>query len=103
MTEDPKNKDKIYFPSHLGSNENLIYLLNKTTQIICNWFSNSHKYGPFPEDNEFKSQMPGDNTNSVNEMFSEINLLLSNSFNPVNPGSLAHLDPPPLNLSIWEI
>ena len=100
MTEDPDYKRNIYFPSYSGSNENLINLLKKTSQIICKWFENSHKYGPLPQDNEFKSQMPGDNINSKNDMFSEIDLLLSNSFNPVHPGSLAHLDPPPLNLSI---
>ena len=44
--------------------------------------------------------MPSDNGNSPEDLFSEIEDLLSNSFNPVHPGSLAHLDPPPLILSI---
>ena len=34
------------------------------------------------------------------DVFSEIESLLNNSFNPVHPGSLAHLDPPPLIFSI---
>ena len=75
MTEDLNNRKNIYFPLHSGSNENLNNLLNKTSQIICEWFSNSHKSGPFPIDNELKTQMPGDDFNSINDMFSEINVL----------------------------
>ena len=41
MTQDHINKKNIYFPSYSGSNENLIILLNKTSQIICKWFFDS--------------------------------------------------------------
>ena len=44
--------------------------------------------------------MPSDDGNSDDDLFSEIESLLNNSFNPVHPGSLAHLDPPPLIFSI---
>ena len=100
MTNDLINKKDIYFPSYSGSNENLNSLLNKTSQIICSWFSNSEKYGPLPIDEEFKCQMPTENGNTPEDLFSEIETLISNSFNPVHPGSLAHLDPPPLIFSI---
>ncbi len=100
MTKELINKKEIYFPSYSGSNDNLNSLLNKTSQIICNWFSNSEKYGPLPIDEEFKFLMPSENGNSTEDLFSEIEDLISNSFNPVHPGSLAHLDPPPLILSI---
>ena len=46
MAEDLIKKD-IYFPSNKGSNDNLISLINKTTQIISNWFSNTEKYVSF--------------------------------------------------------
>ena len=100
MTKELINKKEIYFPSYSGSNDNLNSLLNKTSQIICNWFSNSEKYGPLPIDEEFRCLMPTENGNSPEDLFSEIEDLISNSFNPVHPGSLAHLDPPPLILSI---
>jgi len=100
MTKELINKKEIYFPSYSGSNDNLNSLLNKTSQIICNWFSNSEKYGPLPIDEGFKFLMPSENGNSPEDLFSEIEDLISNSFNPVHPGSLAHLDPPPLILSI---
>ena len=50
MTEDLINKKDIYFPSYLGSNENLIILLNRATQILCEWFSKTEEFGPFPID-----------------------------------------------------
>ena len=98
MTEDLFNKKDIYFPSYSGNNDNLITLINRTTQILCEWFSKAEKYGPLPFDENFKCIMPGDVGNSTEDLFSEIESLLNNSFNPVHPGSLAHLDPPPLSL-----
>jgi len=100
MTEDLINKKDIYFPSCLGNNDNLITLLNKTTQILCDWFSKADKYGPLPFDENFKCLMPDEDGDSTEDLFSDIQSLLNNSFNPVHPGSLAHLDPPPLIFSI---
>ena len=100
MTEDLINRKDIYFPSYLGTNDNLISLLNRATQALCKWFSRAEKYGPLPFDENFKCIMPGDDGNSEEDLFSDIESLLNNSFNPVHPGSLAHLDPPPLIFSI---
>jgi len=100
MTEDLINNKDIYFPSYSGLNDNLFSLLNKTSQIICDWFSNADKFGPFPIDENFTCTMPENKGSNTDDLFSEIELLISKSFNPVHPGSLAHLDPPPLILSI---
>ena len=100
MTEDLINKKDIYFPSHLGTNDNLINLLNRATQTLCDWFSKADKNGPLPFDESFNCIMPAEDGNSEEDLFSEIESLLNNSFNPVHPGSLAHLDPPPLIFSI---
>ena len=100
MTEDLINKKDIYFPSHLGTNDNFITLLNRATQILSDWFSKAEEFGPLPLDENFKCLMPNEEGNSTEDLFSEIQSLLNNSFNPVHPGSLAHLDPPPLIFSI---
>ena len=100
MTEDLIDKKDIYFPSYYGTNDNLMVLLNKATQTLCDWFSKAEKYGPLPFDENFKCIMPEEYGNSKEDLFSEIESLLNNSFNPVHPGSLAHLDPPPLIFSI---
>ena len=100
MTEDLINNKNIYFPSYLGTNDKLITLLNRATQTLCDWFSEANKNGPLPFDENFKCKMPEEDGNSAEDLFSEIESLLNNSFNPVHPGSLAHLDPPPLIFSI---
>ena len=100
MTQDLINNKDIYFPSYLGNNDKLITLLNRATVILCDWFSKTEKYGPLPFDDSFKCIMPDEDGNSPEDLFSEIQSLLNNSFNPVHPCSLAHLDPPPLTFSI---
>ena len=100
MTEDLINNKDIYFPSYLGTNDKLITLLNKASQTLCDWFSKADKNGPLPFDESFNCIMPAEDGNSEEDLFSEIESLLNNSFNPVHPGSLAHLDPPPLIFSI---
>ena len=100
MAEDLINNKDIYFPSNLGTNDKLITLLNRTSQTLCDWFSKADKNGPLPFDESFKCRMPAEDGNSEEDLFSEIESLLNNSFNPVHPGSLAHLDPPPLSFSI---
>jgi len=100
MAEDLINNKDIYFPSNLGTNDKLITLLNRASQTLCDWFSKSDKNGPLPFDESFNCIMPADDGNSEDDLFSEIESLLNNSFNPVHPGSLAHLDPPPLIFSI---
>jgi len=96
MAEDLINNKDIYFPSYLGTNENLYILVYKVSQILCEWFSKADKNGPLPFDENFKSIMPEEDGNSAEDLFTEMESLLNNSFNPVHPGSLAHLDPPPL-------
>ena len=103
MAEDLINKKDIYFPSYFGANDNLITLLNRASLTLCKWFSNAEKYGPLPLDENFKCVMPNEDGNSTDDLFSDIESLLNNSFNPVHPGSLAHLDPPPLILSLIHI
>ncbi len=100
MTVDPINKSEILFPKYSGSNDNLLTLLDKTSQILCRWFSNSEKLGPLPIDKNFKCTVPDNYGKSTEVLFSEIESLMYSSFNPVHPGSLAHLDPPPLIISI---
>ena len=100
MTVDPINKKEELFPTYSGSNENLLSLLNKTSEIICKWFSDAEKIGPLPTDIKFKCSVPDEFGNQADVLFSEIESLIYSSFNPVHPGSLAHLDPPPLIISI---
>ncbi len=100
MTEKITNDDINYFPSISGNNEELLDLLRKTSELLCKWYSDTNKRSPLPLDNEFKVTYPQKNGSDVNNLLSEIEKLIYTSFCPSHPGSLAHLDPPPLTISI---
>ncbi len=100
MTIDQINNKEDLFPKYSGNNDSLLTLLNKTSQIICKWFSDTEKFGPMPIDLNFNCTEPDEFGNSSDVLFDEIENLIYSSFNPVHPGSLAHLDPPPLVISI---
>ena len=97
---DPNNRLDNLFPAYQGKNENLIILLTRTAEILTKWFSDAENLGPLPIENNFKPSMPEEYGISLDSLFSEIESLIYSSFTPVHPGSLAHLDPPPLIISI---
>ncbi len=100
MTEKITNDDLNYFPSINGNNEELLDLLTKTSELLCKWFSDTDKLSPLPLNNRFKVTFPQKNGTDVNNLLDEIEELIYTSFCPSHPGSLAHLDPPPLTISI---
>ena len=100
MTEKITNDDINYFPSINGNNEELLDLLKKTSQILCKWYSDTNKGSPLPLNNNFKVTYPQKNGSDVKKLLVEIQELINTSFCPSHPGSLAHLDPPPLTISI---
>ena len=100
MNKDFNKKNLDFFPSASGANEELLSALSETSRLLCNWFSRSDKLEPLPKESNFKFQPPEERGEDFENLFDEINSLIYSSFNPSNPGSLAHLDPPPLTLSI---
>ena len=100
MTEKITNDDINYFPSINGNNEELLDLLRKTSELLCKWYSDTNKGSPLPLDNKFKVTYPQKNGTDINNLLDEIEELIYTSFCPSHPGSLAHLDPPPLTISI---
>tara|TARA_Y100000589_G_scaffold259482_1_gene249031 strand:- start:8730 stop:10121 length:1392 start_codon:yes stop_codon:yes gene_type:complete len=99
MIEDFNKQINKYFPT-TGDNSELLFLLNKTSQLLCNWYSGSEDIGPLPREKIFEPSLPEENGCELNKLFDDINSLIYSSFNPAHPGSLAHLDPPPLSISI---
>ncbi len=100
MTEKTANDDKNYFPSISENNEELLDLLRKTSELLCKWYSDTNKLSPLPLNNKFQVTYPLINGSDVNNLLCEVEKLIYTSFCPSHPGSLAHLDPPPLTISI---
>ena len=100
MKSDLNNLLIDYFPSPNGDNEELLKLLNQTSKIICEWFSHSEELSPLPQNTKKIVSEPNEFGCEIKMLLDDINTLIYSSFNPSNPGSLAHLDPPPLSISI---
>jgi len=100
MTEKISNDDINYFPSIDGNNDEFLDLLRKTSEIICKWYSETNQRSPQPFNNNFKVTYPQRKGADVDDILDEIEELIYTSFCPSHPGSLAHLDPPPLTISI---
>ena len=100
MTKDLNKNIDNFFPDNTGNNEEIINILNKTSQILFEWFSESNHLGPLPEKSIFKCPLPNEVGCDAETILNEIKNIIYSSFNPSHPGSLAHLDPPPLAISI---
>jgi len=100
MTNNIANDDINYFPSINGNNEQFLYLFRKTSELLCKWYSDTNTRSPLPLNNKFKVTYPVKKGSDVNNLLDEIEELIYTSFCPSHPGSLAHLDPPPLTISI---
>ena len=100
MKSDLNNLLIDYFPSPNGDNKELLKLLHQTSKIICDWFSFSEELSPLPKNKKKIISEPNNLGCEIEMLLDDINSLIYSSFNPSHPGSLAHLDPPPLAISI---
>ena len=100
MTEKINNDNINYFPSINGNNDELLDLLKKTSELLCKWYSETNNLSPIPINNKFKVSYPNTKGCEVDNLLIEIENLIYSSFCSSHPGSLAHLDPPPLSISI---
>ena len=100
MTNDFNMNNFDFFPSSKNDTKELRNLLNKTSELLCKWFSDTNDLSPLPINNSFEVSLPDIYGCDVNILLQEIHNLVYSSFSPSHPGSLAHLDPPPLNISI---
>ena len=100
MDKDLKKNKIDYFPSISSDNKELFSLLNRTSEILCEWFSETKSLSPLPSNKDFKCSIPKESGCDIKLLLEDIHNLIYCSFNPSHPGSLAHLDPPPLAISI---
>ena len=100
MTEDFNNNILDYFPSPSGNNQNLISFINQTTEMLCKWYADSENNPILPINTDLDFAKPNHNGCNSDQLLDDIRFLIKHSFNPIHPGSLAYLDPPPLLISI---
>jgi len=88
------------FASPHNLDRELHSLLAQASSNLCDWFAETGSQGPMPDSFDLPEVYPAKEGVSNNVLLSELKLLMNGSYRPSHPGSLAHLDPPPLSASI---
>ncbi|WP_269610105.1 pyridoxal phosphate-dependent decarboxylase family protein [Prochlorococcus marinus] len=88
------------FASPHNLDRELHSLLAQASSNLCDWFAESGSQAPIPDLFDLPEVFPAKEGVSNNVLLSELQLLMNGSYRPSHPGSLAHLDPPPLSASI---
>ncbi len=88
------------FASPHNLDKELHSLLSKASSNLCNWFADSGTQGPMPDSFDLPQVSPAKEGVSNEVLLGELQLLMNGAYRPSHPGSLAHLDPPPLSASI---
>ncbi len=85
-------------PEHLDPELQLF--LEKASLRLCKWLANAGHSSPLPSISVMPEIAPPLKGLSADALLDEIQLVMDGSYQPSHPGSLAHLDPPPLTASI---
>ena len=88
------------FASPHNLDRQLHSLLGEASSNLCNWLAESGSQGPMPASFDLPEVHPGQKGVSNKVLLEELQLIMKGAFRPSHPGSLAHLDPPPLSASI---
>ncbi len=88
------------FASPHNLDRELRSLLAQASSNLCDWFAETGSQSPMPESFELPEVYPAKEGVPNSVLLSELKLLMNGSYRPSHPGSLAHLDPPPLSASI---
>ena len=88
------------FASPHNLDRELRSLLLQASSNLCDWFAETGNQDPIPGRLELPEAYPAQEGISNDALLKDLQLLMNCSYRPSHPGSLAHLDPPPLSASI---
>ena len=88
------------FASPHNLDKELHSLLLEASRNLCDWFADTSNQFPIPESFDLPEISPEIDGVSNKVLLKDLQVLMNGSFRPSHPGSLAHLDPPPLSASI---
>ena len=74
--------------------------LEEASLRLCKWFANAGQSGPLPALSVMPEVAPSLEGLTRDVLLDDLQLVMDGSYQPSHPGSLAHLDPPPLTASI---
>ncbi|WP_320674466.1 pyridoxal phosphate-dependent decarboxylase family protein [Prochlorococcus sp. MIT 1341] len=74
--------------------------LQDASARLCQWFGEATERGPLPADISLPSVRPDKRGLPFAALLDELQVVMEGAYQPLHPGALAHLDPPPLTASI---
>ena len=88
------------FPSSSELDPALAAFLHAASDQLCRWWSESDQRSPLPLLSVLPEAAPAAHGLPPEALLEDLQLVMDGAFNPVHPGSMAHLDPPPLTASV---
>ena len=88
------------FVSPQGLDPGLERFLHEASTRLCHWLGDAHSRAPLPALSVLPDVAPELQGLDAGRLLDDLQLVMDGAFQPSHPGSLAHLDPPPLTASI---
>lgn len=88
------------FPNPEGLDPALLAFLNQASHQLCRWWGGAAQRSPLPNLSVLVEAAPPVQGLPAQALLADLQHLMDGAFNPCHPGSLAHLDPPPLVASV---
>ena len=88
------------FPDPAQLDPGLRAFLQQAGDQLCRWWADSSARSPLPLLSVLPDPAPGPTGLDPIALLDDLQLVMDGAFNPVHPGSMAHLDPPPLTASV---
>ena len=86
----------VAFPDPLQGDPQLQRFLESAVAQLCQWWAGSGQRSPLPLLSVLPELAPPAEGLPPQALLADLQLVMDGAFNPLHPGSLAHLDPPPL-------
>ena len=88
------------FPDPLREDPALEAFLSSASTRLCQWWSSAAERSPLPLLSVLPEPAPLQQGLSAEALLEDLQLVMDGAYNPVHPGAMAHLDPPPLTASV---
>ena len=88
------------FPDPAQLDPGLSAFLQQAGDQLCRWWADSSTRSPLPLLSVLPEAAPNPTGLDPIALLDDLQLVMDGAFNPVHPGSMAHLDPPPLTASV---
>ena len=88
------------FPGPGAVDPELEAVLKHSAELLCRWYGESHQHGPRPHLSLVPGAAPLEQGRAPEALLDDLRTVMAGAFRPNHPGALAHLDPPPLAISV---